>query len=133
MKLCYKCKKTLPLELFSKNSRRKDGLQTKCKPCTKAYYKNYYNTVPKEKARILVKNKDYREELKRIVQELKSVPCMDCKQTYPYFVMDFDHQYDKKFQIATAVAQSMPLARILTEIEKCEVVCANCHRIRTHA
>ena len=43
--------------------------------------------------------------------------------------MDFDHLRDKKFNISNSMG--MPEAALLAEIAKCEVVCSNCHRIRT--
>lgn len=68
----------------------------------------------------------------------KSGPCLDCGQTYPPFVMDFDHRdpAEKSFSISQAVRGGMSEAawdRVETEIAKCDLVCANCHRIRTHS
>ena len=69
---------------------------------------------------------------KTIVREAKNVPCMDCRQIYPFFVMDFDHRDDvvKDMEISKLVRYGTK--RLLEEIAKCEVVCANCHRIRTN-
>lgn len=132
MKKCSSCLLDLPVDCFSRNARKVDGLQTKCKDCTKAYYHNYYRTTPKEKERLYGKNKERRTALRAEIHNRKDVPCADCLQLYPYYVMDFDHQSDKKFHIATAVSRGASLVEILREIEKCEVVCANCHRVRTH-
>ena len=61
----------------------------------------------------------------------KDCPCTDCGVRYPPWVMDFDHvRGEKKYNVALMFRQS--LETILTEIEKCEVVCSNCHRERTH-
>lgn len=60
----------------------------------------------------------------------KSRPCHDCGVIYPYYVMDFDHISDKRFVISAAVNKST--AVLEQEMSKCEVVCANCHRIRTY-
>ncbi|WP_134745488.1 hypothetical protein [Microbacterium sp. Root53] len=69
----------------------------------------------------------------RMVEYLRAHPCSDCGE--PDLVMlEFDHLpgTDKKFDISRAVGASTRSWRaILTEIEKCEVVCANCHRRRT--
>lgn len=70
---------------------------------------------------------------KRIfVQEAKDRPCMDCGNNYPKICMDFDHLQNKKFNISWAVNKGVGFFRLKKEIEKCEVVCSNCHRIRTH-
>jgi len=48
--------------------------------------------------------------------------------------MDFDHvRGDKEFTVSKAVqrAYALTLSRVRAEIAKCDVVCANCHRIRT--
>lgn len=70
-------------------------------------------------------------ENREVLNGLKSVPCKDCGQTYPPYVMDFDHVHgEKRFGISDAIM--LNLEDLLVEIEKCDVVCANCHRERTH-
>lgn len=69
----------------------------------------------------------------RMIAYLTENPCVDCGEADP-IVLDFDHlpQYDKRFEIARAVsASTRSWSVILEEIQKCEVVCANCHRRRT--
>lgn len=67
------------------------------------------------------------------IRELKSAPCMDCGGVYPPCCMDYDHIDDNKTaNVATLISNNRSLEVILSEIEKCELVCANCHRIRTH-
>lgn len=68
------------------------------------------------------------------VQELKqAAPCADCKQQYPYYVMQFDHVLgDKVAAVATMINQKRGRKAIEEEIAKCEIVCANCHAIRTY-
>lgn len=72
--------------------------------------------------------------LKGHVAQLKSnATCVDCKKAYPACVFDFDHVKGKKRgDVATMVGRSVSLKTLIAEIEKCELVCANCHRIRTH-
>lgn len=60
-------------------------------------------------------------------------PCADCGQCYPHYVMDFDHiRGEKKSNVADIVNRSASAAQVWDEIAKCEIVCANCHRLRTH-
>mgnify|MGYP000864034503 FL=1 len=72
--------------------------------------------------------------LKDISRKAREIPCADCGIQYPYYVMDFDHLDPsiKVANLASMVKQGNKQA-LLDEIEKCEVVCANCHRIRTHS
>lgn len=67
-----------------------------------------------------------------MVRDAKDRPCQDCGQTYPYYVMDFDHQRDKKFLVGRMVWSTTSMEKVREEIEKCDIVCANCHRERTH-
>lgn len=65
-----------------------------------------------------------------IIAELRKGPCVDCGLV-DHRVMDFDHcRGTKKFSIGDVTRQSNSLSNLLTEIAKCDLVCANCHRIR---
>lgn len=63
--------------------------------------------------------------------KIKSQPCADCGNSYPPVCMDFDHRDPsaKRFIIATSGTRNREA--VLAEIAKCDLVCANCHRIRT--
>jgi hypothetical protein len=58
--------------------------------------------------------------------------CADCGVSYPPYVLDFDHLKDKSFGISRALQLGLELDKIKQEVKKCEIVCANCHRIRTY-
>ena len=65
-----------------------------------------------------------------VVNKKTGVPCQDCGVVYPYYVMQFDHVRGVKlFGLNTGYARTKE--EIDEELEKCEVVCANCHAIRT--
>lgn len=61
----------------------------------------------------------------------ESTPCADCGRLYPYYVMQFDHKVNKGFVISSRSA-SYGSELFNNEILKCDLVCANCHAIRTH-
>lgn len=65
------------------------------------------------------------------IKEIKEVPCADCGQSYPSCVMDFDHVTGRKLGNISLVARSWSLEKLIKEIAKCQIVCSNCHRIRT--
>ncbi len=70
---------------------------------------------------------------KEYIQQAKAVPCTDCGVQYPPYVMDFDHVRGKKtMDISDMISTCKPFSVIKEEIEKCEVVCSNCHRERTY-
>ena len=93
----------------------------------------------KNRARVRAASKKqkqkYNRTTKKAIQDYKSNhPCSDCHKQYPHFVMEFDHVPErgkKTIDISKALCLGWALARILKEIEKCDVVCANCHRLRT--
>ena len=74
-------------------------------------------------------------ERQEMVRALKDVPCADCGGSYPPFVMDFDHRLGtaKLGGVSDMIFKDRGWEGIQVEISKCDVVCANCHRMRTHA
>ncbi len=67
----------------------------------------------------------------KLVRTLKSKPCTDCKKKFPPVAMDFDHVRGKKYKNISAL-MVYPLEVLKREVAKCELVCAVCHRIRSH-
>ena len=78
----------------------------------------------------IAKQKAY---LAQYLRDLKTkTPCIDCGINYPYYVMDFDHVRGVKQANVMELVSTLSKKRIDLEIAKCEIVCSNCHRIRTH-
>ena len=79
---------------------------------------------------------DYRrKDIRAALDKLKiATPCKDCGKHYPPYVMDFDHvKGTKNFDIGNAGhVSTITDSKLQKEIAKCELVCANCHRIRTY-
>lgn len=73
------------------------------------------------------------ERRKQLIRDAKNVPCMDCGVLYHACVMDFDHR-DPSSKLATVslLAYRGSLEQFENEITKCDVVCSNCHRMRTY-
>lgn len=100
----------------------------------KEYQTRYHREVwyPKNKARRLELNYANRTRVKDIVQKYKlEKGCIDCGYNKFAEALDFDHLKDKKFNISTAYRDNIGWDKVKEEISKCEVVCANCHRVRT--
>lgn len=64
--------------------------------------------------------------------ELKNKPCTDCRLHYPSYVMQWDHTGTDKVSDVATLMTAKGWAHVLAEVAKCELVCANCHMIRTH-
>jgi hypothetical protein len=71
-----------------------------------------------------------RKEFLTKLNNFKSKPCFDCGEYFPAVVMDFDHVQGTK-TITVSGMRGYPWASVLEEIAKCDLVCANCHRLRT--
>ncbi len=97
----------------------------------KAASKRHYQA---NKQRYLERNTRYRAEIHNFVKEIKEKkPCKDCDVKYPYYVMDFDHLDEStKVKDINFLSSTGRIGTLKQEIVKCEVVCANCHRVRTH-
>ena len=72
------------------------------------------------------------KKLRAIIIKAKNVPCADCGEKYPYYVMDFHHVDPSKKNFTMNKHGNRGIEVILAEIEKCIVLCANCHRMREH-
>ena len=80
------------------------------------------------------KNRKQIERNQRLVSRLKEENCcIDCEHFFPACAMDFDHvQGDKVAGVSKLVATGCSLEKLERELDKCELVCACCHRIRTY-
>lgn len=58
--------------------------------------------------------------------------CVDCGNSFPYYVLDFDHVSGEKTHSISYMCRWYTLEEIGYEMSKCEIVCSNCHRARTH-
>jgi hypothetical protein len=133
-KICYSCGGIeKDISEFNKNSKRKDGLQTCCRECTRKNNNKSYIENPKRRAKIrntnklnVQRNKDY------VLDYLKSHPCVDCGISN-VIVLEFDHVRGIKVTEIANLIRGYPLKRLINEIAKCDVRCANCHRIKTAA
>jgi hypothetical protein len=69
-----------------------------------------------------------------LLDQLRNVPCQDCGGRFPPCAMEFDHRDPTtKARGVTRMISSASIERILAEVDKCDIVCSNCHRARTYA
>jgi hypothetical protein len=67
-----------------------------------------------------------------VLDQIRSVPCADCGGRFAPCSMQFDHRDPTtKVKAVMAMISNFGLDRILAEVAKCDIVCANCHRLRT--
>jgi len=128
---CCRCKEIKPEEDFAWRRRRKLQRDTYCRPCRSAYGWEHYLANRQryiDQAKI-VKQKQALERTRWLLLYFDEHPCRDCGERDPV-VLEFDHLRNKAFDVGQGFAERT-WTSILGEIEKCEVVCANCHRRRT--
>lgn len=119
MKTCSKCKKEKSLELFNKTHRW-------CKPCVKDYDHNRHK---RQRKKIIAQKKARKIEINEWYMELKAtLKCAWCPENHPA-CLTFHHidPTTKETEVAQAVASHWSKEHILQEIEKCIVLCSNCH------
>jgi hypothetical protein len=128
MKFCLKCLQDKDETEFTKRTNGKLG--SYCKHCFNFYQREHYKS---NKEKYVKKSRKWDKEYFKWYKELKhNKPCTDCGIKYPYYVLQYDHLRDKSFNISSLATQTKSKKLILIEIDKCELVCANCHAIRTH-
>lgn len=115
-------------------SRRGKRHQPWCKECSTAAFKEYYSrNIVSHKQEVAERLAEIRRINSDWLSEMKNAPCSDCGKKYPPYAMDFDHVRGEKIHnISNLVNSASTIEQIKVEIEKCELVCANCHRIRTY-
>jgi hypothetical protein len=128
---CYRCGAIKPVAEFAWRRKRKLQRDSFCRPCRSAYGREHYEA---NRARYIEqahanKRKLARERTAYLIEYFETHPCTDCGERDPV-VLEFDHLSDKSFDIGQGLVDKSWVA-VLDEIEKCEVVCANCHRRRT--
>lgn len=133
MKTCGRCGKQKELKDFRKESTAASGRGATCSRCiANAEQKRYHQNGGREKRQ--VRRKELAADRRAQIETLKDVPCADCGHRFPPVCMDFDHIAGEKINsISEMFHRACSWESIEAEIAKCEVVCSNCHRIRTSA
>lgn len=132
-KRCSKCGEEKPLSAFAKSASRRDGRTTYCRLCMQAYNAAYYQrTKHRHNPARAARRRQVRAELTaNLIAYLQQNPCVDCGES-DVLVLQFDHRGEGKlFHIADGIRDGLPWERILAEVAKCDVVCANDHQRRT--
>lgn len=131
-KVCTKCKVDKDADDFAWKNKSEGKKSSWCKECFRASYRERYANSPSEKERVMAKARDNREKNRvRLIEYLSKNPCVDCGESDP-IVLEFDHKEMLRVRgkrVSSYLDRSWK--RVLEEIEKCDVRCANCHTKRT--
>ena len=132
-KRCPRCAQERPLSEFPTRKPGKPRPSSYCKPCQRFYSREHYlrNFAEHNRRRRLNTRRYARRNRQLIWAFFAEHPCVDCGENDPV-VLEFDHVTDTKLgDVSTMAGRGFSWKRVNTEISKCEVRCANCHRRRT--
>ncbi|QEG13553.1 hypothetical protein MARVELLAND_22 [Bacillus phage vB_BspM_MarvelLand] len=137
-KTCNFCNEKKAVEEFPFRNKAKGIRNTRCKSCYKEYRKGHYPDYYEKKKheyrarRVRWKEQRQSEIHGNVIEYLKTHPCIVCSES-DIVVLDFDHRdpKEKDNNVSTMIQQLLPWDLIKEEIDKCDVLCANCHRRRT--
>jgi hypothetical protein len=122
----------LPASSFPPCRSRPDGLQTYCRNCYRVRQREYHArdgngrraAVRENTRRARARNREL------IIEYLSRSACADCGIADP-IVLEFHHVGGKTLSVCLLVGRGYGRGRIEEELQRCLVLCANCHRIRT--
>lgn len=119
-KICNKCGKELPLNMFEKGRRQ-------CRICRCIYKKNEYNTKKKQYLSYAINRQNRMENW---INSLKT-PCVFCGESDPICI-DWHHINPQEKSFAVSFIKGKAKEKTIAEMKKCVCICANCHR-KLHA
>jgi hypothetical protein len=131
-KYCSTCKQTKLCSAFNKNRYRKDGLQVRCRDCDKARSKQRYQGEYKDY--YIAKSQETLAARRQWFEDYKKDKCCSRCGDLRWYVLEFHHRdgVDKEDEISRMVFNKRSVDKIMLEIAKCDLVCANCHRELHH-
>lgn len=131
MNKCCRCKQVKEDEEFTKCKSCKNGLSYYCKPCAKKARKRCKVNIPKRREKGRANQEKTKVRNRRYVWDyLQTHPCVVCGET-DAIVLEFDHLGNKKDSISRMMNSGQSIKMIQQEIDKCQVLCSNCHKRKT--
>lgn len=127
--VCSRCGEHRPVSAFHHSSTR--GRQAWCKSCRKEYDASYWQKTRHTRVQFRRRRQAELESWHRSLKE--STPCADCRGHFHHAAMHWDHLpgESKRLEVSTLVHRGARRAAV-HEMTKCELVCANCHAVRTY-
>lgn len=127
--ICIACRENKDETFFSFKNKQTGKRSTRCKSCHKEYAKTHYErnkAVYKQRAR--KSTVVYRKEISDFLTKIKlSSKCHECGENHPA-TLDFHHIDDSTKDFNISVPQGRNIEKIKKEIDKCLILCSNCHR-----
>lgn len=118
-KECTNCREVKGASLFALRRDVPSGLASWCRRCTNDHINHKWAPAK-------------RKDRKLQIIELKGGKCAACGGQFPHFVYDLHHRDPSTKEVNMTDLQDKRWERIVREVEKCDLLCANCHRIAHH-
>lgn len=119
------------MDAFHRNRHRQDGRQNQCKSCKSNTDKEDYKRNNRKDEAYARRAAQVAALRAYVMDYLAAHPCVDCGNG-DWRVLEFDHVRGvKRLAVAEMIQRGYALATVVSEIAKCDIRCANCHRIRT--
>lgn len=131
MRTCTKCRQLKLESHFAFKSKRTGRLNTRCKECMRTMINTHYQ---ENKSVYRLRTRLAKKRNAAFIKDYKMIhSCVDCG-IEDFRVLDFDHlpQFTKRCEVSILALRGCSIKTLREEINKCELVCANCHRIRTY-
>jgi len=133
MKHCNKCNTTKSIDNFAIRNKSKGTLQSWCRECISTRDKQrWQDQSDHRRQNHYDKRNNRRVEKRKIVWKyLEQNPCSICGESDPR-VLEFDHINPETKSNNVSELYTYSEKKIMEEISKCRVLCANCHRRETY-
>jgi hypothetical protein len=119
-------------ELTPENVRAGDSQTGRvCKTCQMLRCREYVKNKPEMLRKRVEKNKAMMREKKAQLVAYKGGVCLDCGGVFPTCCYHFDHREPAQKTAGIAQLMHRPIEEVKLEADKCDLVCANCHAVRT--
>lgn len=116
IKVCSRCRQTLPVSQFHKNKAQSDGLANNCKTCVSVMAKRYYKKDPKAR---IAKSQEWKQQKLKELTQIFGEQCQLCGAIKTSYNMVYhekhgsDHNYN--------------LNNVLKHKENFVKLCRHCH------
>lgn len=122
-KHCGGCRRDLPRSEFYRNSKTSDGLQTRCKGCAREAQRANYG------ARNITQRQKRKQNWDKIFEYFGGRKCIHCGIESKWPIYDLHHKDPNTKDVSIGTIAHYNWDKVFPEVEKCVLLCANCHRI----
>lgn len=129
-KVCRKCSVEKPLKDFHPNKACDRGVVGTCRECTQSHKRVWYSKNQERRSR---DSRDRARAGKLRAIKYMGEKCFDCKQTYPPYVYQFHHLDMSVKERNPSYLQTSVWDKQKAELDKCVMLCSNCHMIRHYS